>query len=130
MAKMKGTAPKMVAKKDSTNVARKRVNLLVADKPNYRHLYEYDFDKKKEVVRTKKDTLDYNKGFRNQIIKDQIAGKPTKGLSFNTHTIYDNSYNRGVDEAADRRNYTNLSESSMVRDSSIPLAPTQFPDQK
>jgi hypothetical protein len=128
MAKQKMVAPKMVAKKDNTNVARKRVNVLVADKPDYRHMYQRDWDKKKDVVRTKKDTLDYNRGFINQVVKDQIAGKPTKGLSNNLHTIYDNSYNRGIDEAADRRNYKNLKKGSMVRDSSIPLAPTEFPD--
>jgi hypothetical protein len=36
--------------------------------------------------------------------------------------------NQGRQEASERRKYNELDKKAMVRDSSIPLAPTQFPD--
>lgn len=129
MAKVKLTTPvTTVAKKDNTRVARTRVNELVGDKPDYRHIYEYDFAKRKDVVRTKSDSLSYDKGFRDQIAKGKRGEKSSRNFFPATHTIYDNSYNRGVDEAEDRQRYQNLSPKALVRDSKIPLAPTQFPE--
>lgn len=124
MAKMKAPAPKMVAKKDNTNVARKRVNLLVADKPTYSHMEALpDVISKRVGKITKEDSLRYNYGFREQIARDQIAGKLTK-----PHTSFYDQLDQGRQEASDRRRYGDLKKGSMVRDSSIPLAPTQFPD--
>ena len=112
---MKSPAPKMVAKKDNTNVARKRVNELVGDKPNYTY------------ANAKTDSTEYKKGFVDQILKNKIAGKSTRegkviGDAFRL------DYLAGAGEANTRRNSGELSKKATVRDSSIPLAPTQFPD--
>lgn len=122
MAKMKPMAPKSVAKKDNTNVARKRVSAeLVGDKPDYSQLNSYNGQSKV----TKKDSLDYQVGFRDQITKDKKAGKTTDpDVSLNSFV------NQGRLEAWGRREgyLKELNKKALVRDSSIPLAPTQFPD--
>ena len=122
MAKMNPMAPKSVAKKDNTNVARKRVSSeLVGDKPDYRYINTMN-DKKP----TKKDSTEYASGFRYQVGRDKkIVGKSEDswGRIFGTE-----SFRNGTDEAAYRRNGGQLNKKALVRDSSIPLAPTQFPD--
>ena len=115
MAKMKSPAPKMVAKKDNTNVARMRVNELVGAKP------EMIF------ATSKTNTSEYKKGFNDQILKNKIAGRSTRegkvlGDAFRL------DYLAGAGEANRRRNLGELPKKAMVRDSSIPLAPTQFND--
>jgi hypothetical protein len=106
------------AKKDSTRVARTRVNELVGDKPTYEYL------KLGNPKPTKRDSLNYEAGFRNQIMKNKKAGKTTS-TSFN---LGSQSTDSGMMEANIRRDFNELSKKAMVRDSSIPLAPTQFPD--
>jgi hypothetical protein len=123
MAKQKMVAPKTVAKKDNTNVARKRVNVLVADKPNYSWLYNVPGFGGKQRKTTKEDSTRYEQGFREQVTRDQIAGKSTV-----PYTAFSSSRNQGRWEAEDRRKSNDLKKGSMVRDSSIPLAPTEFPD--
>jgi len=124
MAKQKMVAPKMVAKKDNTNVARKKVSQLVGDKPNYSYL-EATTDvisgRKRNV--NKNDSTMYEYGFREQISRDKKAGKSTEPYT----ALYD-SMNQGRQEASERRKYNDLDKKAMFRDSSIPLAPTQFPD--
>lgn len=124
MVKMKAPAPKIVAKKDNTNVARKRVNELVGDKPNYSYLESIpDVISGRARKINKTDSARYEYGFREQIRRDKKAGKSTEPYT----ALYD-SMNQGRQEASDRRKYGDLKKGSMVRDSSIPLAPTQFPD--
>ena len=124
MANAKGRAPKTVAKRDNTNVARTRVNVLVADKPRYSHLEAIpDVISGRTRKINKNDSTMYESAFRKQIARDQIAGKSTKPYT----SLYD-SVNQGRSEAEDRRKNNDLKKGSMVRDSSIPLAPTQFPD--
>ena len=125
MAKMKPIAPKSVAKKDNTNVARTRVSSeLVGDKPNYNR-----FDKTQELFHTKgtkptkSDSLAYEYGFRDQINKDKKAGKST-----DPSTAINTFINQGRYEAWGRRYSGELNKKALTRDSSIPLAPTQFPD--
>lgn len=122
MAKMKPMAPKSVAKKDNTNVARKRVSAeLVGDKPDYRYINTMN-DKKP----TKKDSTEYASGFRYQVGRDKKAGGPS-GDSWG-RIFSSQSFQSGTNEAEWRRSVGGLNEKAMVRDSSIPLAPTQFPD--
>lgn len=124
MAKQKMVAPKTVAKKDNTNVARKRVNVLVADKPSYSHLKAVPDVISGHVRKiNKEDSARYEYGFREQIARDQKAGKSTE-----PHSSFYDQLDQGRQEASDRRRYGDLKKGSMVRDSSIPLAPTQFPD--
>lgn len=122
MTKAKAVAPKTVAKKDNTNVARKRVSPeLVGDKPDYRYINEMNIKNP-----TKKDSTDYERGFNYQVSRDKkIGGKSENswGRIFATP-----SFQNGTDEAARRRSLGTLNKKAMVRDSSIPLAPTQFPD--
>jgi hypothetical protein len=128
MAKVKLTTPvTTVAKKDNTRVARTRVNELVGDKPNYEYIKDIYSGKP-----TKSDSLKYAQGFREQILTDKKAGKATypKSTSFSAKQM-------GKEEAYFRRKrgelYTapepdELKARALVRDSTIPLAPTQFPD--
>jgi len=119
---MKPMAPKSVAKKDNTNVARTRVSSeLVGDKPDYRYINEIDSKKP-----TKKDSTQYAMGFRYQVGRDKKAGGPS-GNSWG-RVLSSESFQNGTNEAAWRRSVGGLNEKAMVRDSSIPLAPTQFPD--
>lgn len=116
MAKVKLTTPvTTVAKKDNTRVARTRVNELVGDKPNM------------TLSNSKTNKNEYKKGFNDQVLKNKIAGKSTRegkvlGDAFRL------DYLAGAGEANIRRDLGQLSKSAMVRDSSIPLAPTQFPE--
>lgn len=122
MAKVKISKPSATTvKKDNTRVARTRVNELVGDKPNYMYFYPNK--------PTKADSLKYEKGFRDQILKDKIAGKSTYKETL--------AYGVGIDgriEAHVRRGGGEypvkeiLNKKAMVRDSSIPLAPTQYPE--
>lgn len=122
----KKVAKPTVAKKDSTNVARKRVSQLVGDKPNYSYLEAIpDVISGKTRKTNKTDSTMYEFGFREQISRDKKAGKSTKPYT----ALYD-SMNQGRQEASERRKYNDLDKKATVRDSSIPLAPTQFPDQK
>ena len=125
MAKMKAPATKMVAKKDNTNVARMRVSSeLVGDKPNYNRFDKTEeFFHKKGTKATKSDSLAYEYGFRDQIAKDKKAGKST-----DPSTALDPFINQGRYEAWGRRYSGELNKKALTRDSSIPLAPTQFPD--
>jgi hypothetical protein len=122
MAKMKPMAPKSVAKKDNTRVARTRVSSeLVGDKPDYRYINIMNSEKP-----TKKDSTEYASGFRYQVGQDKKTGGESKnswGRIFSTP-----SFQNGTNEAAYRRSVGGLNEKAMVRDSSIPLAPTQFND--
>lgn len=122
MTKIKAPAPKTVAKKDNTNVARTRVNELVGDKPNYMFMTGRHA--------TKADTLKYNEGFRKQILKDKIAGKPTYKPSLAYGSKEDGRAEASVRRGEFGKNNPEkaLKPSALVRDSSIPLAPTQFPD--
>ena len=122
MTKFKITKPSaVVAKKDNTMVARTRVNELVGDKPDYRYINEMNVEKP-----TKKDSTQYEKGFRYQVGRD----KKTGGKSENSwgRIFASTSFQNGTDEAELRRSFNQLNTKAMVRDSSIPLAPTQFPD--
>lgn len=123
MAKVKLTTPvTTVAKKDNTRVARTRVSSeLVGDKPDYRYINEMDVKKP-----TKKDSTDYEKGFRYQIGRDKKSG----GKSQNSwgRIFANESFQNGTDEAELRRSFNQLDKKATVRDSTIPLAPTQFPD--
>jgi len=113
-----------VAKKDNTMVARTRVNELVGDKPNFSKLRSIPdvFSGHKKTI-TKKDSARYELGFREQIGKDKKAGKPTEPST----SFYD-QMNQGRREASERRINNDLKNGALVRDSTIPLAPTQFPD--
>ena len=116
MTKFKITKPSAtVAKKDNTMVARNKVNELLGDKPSYMFMSGRHA--------TKSDTLKYNAGFTEQILKDKIAGKSTYKTSLRYGSKED-----GRAEASSRRDFNELKPAAMVRDSSIPLAPTQFPD--
>jgi hypothetical protein len=119
MAKMKPMAPKMVAKKDNTNVARTRVSSeLVGDKPDYRNL---------EKNSTKFDSLAYERGFRTKIARDKKTNQNTDvQLMFPTRGKIANE--SGQWEAWGRRMSGELNKKALTRDSSIPLAPTQFND--
>ena len=124
MAKQKEIAPKTVAKKDNTNVARKKVSQLVGDKPNYSYLQAIpDVISGRTRKINKTDSTMYEYGFREQINRDKKAGKSTEPYT----ALYD-SMNQGRQEASERRKYNELDKKAMVRDSSIPLAPTQFND--
>jgi hypothetical protein len=118
----KKVAKPTVAKKDGTNVARKKVNELVGDKPSYMFMTGRNA--------TKADTIKYNEGFRKQILKDKIAGKPT----YKTSLAYGSKEDGRAEASVRRGEYGKnnpekaLKPSATVRDSSIPLAPTQFPD--
>ena len=119
MAKIKLTTPVTnVVKKDNTRVARTRVNELVGDKPDYRYV------KLGNPNPTKKDSSNYEYGFRQQIMKDKKAGKTTS----TAYGLDTESTGSGRIEASIRRDFNELKKKAMVRDSSIPLAPTQFPD--
>lgn len=127
MAKMKAPAPKMVAKKDNTNVARKRVSSeLVGDKPDYSHMGEAKYESGKKKM-TKSDTLSYDKGFRESIGKYKKQGRADMNSSVG-NWYNSPSYNAGAMEAWGRSFSGDLNKKATVRDSSIPLAPTQFPD--
>jgi hypothetical protein len=126
----KKIAKPAVAKKDNTRVARTRVNELVGDKPTYEYLKEGVSNKP-----TKKDSVLYERGFRNQIREDKRRGKSKEpGRLYNYGPYQSGPYQMGKEEAYYRRfrteTYSNpeLKKEAMVRDSSIPLAPTQFPD--
>lgn len=116
MAKVKITKPSAtVAKKDNTRVARNKVNELVGAKPSM------------TFAVSETDKGEYKKGFRDQILKNKIAGKSTTegkvmGDAFRL------SYLAGAGEANSRRDLGDLPKSALVRDSTIPLAPTQFPE--
>jgi hypothetical protein len=124
MAKVKITKPSAtVAKKDNTRVARTRVNELVGDKPNYSRLHRENFWTNKSETPTKQDSAKYNLGFRDQIKTDKKAGELTDmKTSFNPYI------NQGREEAWTRRFSSELKPGALVRDSTIPLAPTQFPE--
>jgi len=129
MTKFKVSKPSAtVAEKDNTQVARTRVNELVGDKPRYMFMSSRHA--------TKSDTLKYKAGFSEQILKDKIAGKATY-----KETLRYGPKDDGRAEASVRRGYdknhpyyneyhqqSELKPAAMVRDSSLPLAPTQFPD--
>lgn len=118
MPPIKKPAPKTVAKKDNTNVARKRVSPeLVGDKPNYGFINDMGVKNP-----TKKDSTDYSHGFRYQIGSDK-KNRESWGKIFGSQ-----SFQNGATEAQVRRSIGNLNNKALVRDSSIPLAPTQFPD--
>lgn len=128
MAKVKLTTPvTTVAKKDNTRVARTRVNELVGDKPTYENIKQVYSGKP-----TKLDSLKYNQGFREQILKDKKAGKATESKSFSFGAAQlgrDEAYNRRYrGELYKSMQPDELKPSALVRDSKIPLAPTQFPD--
>lgn len=119
MPKIKISKPSaLVAKKDNTQVARTRVNELVGDKPDYRYL------KLANPNPTKKDSANYEYGFRKQIMKDKKAGKTTS----TAYGLDSESTGYGRMESSIRRDFNELKPKAMVRDSKIPLAPTQFPD--
>ena len=119
-----------VAKKDNTQVARKRVNELVGDKPTYEYLKEGVSGKP-----TKKDSILYQQGFTQQIAEDKRRGKLKEQSRLYNYGPYQSGPGQmGKEEAYFRRfrteTYSNpeLKPGAMVRDSKIPLAPTQFPD--
>ena len=119
-----------VAKKDNTQVARKRVNELVGDKPTYEYLKEGVSGKP-----TKKDSILYQQGFTQQIAEDKRRGKSKEPSRLYNYGPYQSGPGQmGKEEAYFRRfrteTYSNpeLKPGAMVRDSKIPLAPTQFPD--
>ena len=127
MPPIKKQLPKTVAKKDNTNVARKRVSSeLVGDKPNYSHMGTARWEEGGRKM-TKSDSSAYNSGFRETIGKYKKQGKPNMstdvGSAFKTP-----AYNAGAFEAWSRSQWGPLNKKATVRDSSIPLAPTQFPD--
>lgn len=107
-----------VAKKDNTMVARTQVNELVGDKPDYRYI------KLGNPNPTKKDSTNYEYGFRQQIMNDKKAGKTTSTV----YGLANANVGNGRMESSVRRDFNELNKKAMVRDSSIPLAPTQFPD--
>ena len=128
MAKVKLTTPvTTVAKKDNTRVARTRVNELVGDKPDYQFIKESYGGKA-----TKSDSINYNKGFREQILKDKKAGKATypKSTSFSAKQMgrEEAYFRRFRGELYKEREPDELKPGALVRDSTIPLAPTQFPE--
>lgn len=128
MAKVKLTTPvTTVAKKDNTRVARTRVSSeLVGDKPNYSHMGEAKYESGKSKM-TKSDTLAYNKGFREGIGKYKKQGRAD--MSSSVGNWYSSpSYNAGATEAWGRSFSGDLNKKATVRDSTIPLAPTQFPE--
>jgi hypothetical protein len=128
MPKIKISKPSAtVAKKDNTRVARTRVNELVGDKPDYQYIKQAYGGKA-----TKSDSINYNKGFREQILKDKKAGK-----AIYPDNISWSAKQMGREEAYYRRwrgdfykstQPDELKPGAKVRDSSIPLAPTQFPE--
>jgi hypothetical protein len=131
MPKIKISKPSaLVAKKDNTRVARKRVNELVGDKPTYEYLKEGVSGKP-----TKKDSILYQKGFTQQIAEDKRRGKSKEPSRLYNYGAYQSGPGQmGKEEAYFRRfrteMYSNpeLKPGAMVRDSKIPLAPTQFPE--
>jgi len=127
MTKIKATAPKTVAKKDNTNVARKRVSSeLVGDKPTYSHMGQARFESGGRKM-TKADSSAYGAGFRETIGKYKKQGKPNMSTDVGS-TFKTPAYNAGSFEAWSRSMWGPLNKKATVRDSSIPLAPTQFPD--
>jgi hypothetical protein len=131
MTKFKVSKPSaVVAKKDNTQVARTRVNELVGDKPTYEYLKEGVSSKP-----TKKDSILYQRGFTQQIAEDKRRGKSKEPSHLYNYGPYQSGPGQmGKEEAYFRRfrteTYSNpeLKTGAMVRDSSLPLAPTQFPD--
>ena len=131
MPKYKITKPSAtVAKKDNTQVARKRVNELVGDKPTYEYLKGSVLGKP-----TKRDSVLYQTGFIQQIAADKRRGKSKDpGRVYNYGPYQSGPWQMGKEEAYDRRFRTELYSKpelkprALVRDSSLPLAPTQFPD--
>ena len=120
-----------VAKKDNTQVARTRVNELLGDKPNYDFLTIINRNEKKS------DSTEYARGFREQLSKNKRLGKTTFSPYTGSFDRYNNPREDGRAEAYVRRKLTEeqgqsyksaLKPGAMVRDSKIPLAPTQFPD--
>ncbi|MEY2869580.1 MAG: hypothetical protein RIR01_2077 [Bacteroidota bacterium] len=125
MAKLNQKAPNTVAKKDNTRVARTRISSeLVGDKPNYSKLRAVpDIFSGQTKKLTKEDTARYEYGFREQIMRDKTAGKSTK-----PYTAFYDQMNQGRHEAQERRQNNDINKKALVRDSSIPLAPTEFPN--
>lgn len=132
MPKVKITKPSAtVAKKDNTRVARTRVNQLLGDKPNYNFLTIINRKEKKS------DSTQYARGFREQLSENKRLGKATFSPNTGSFERYNNPREDGRAEAYVRRKLTEeqgssyssaLKPAAMVRDSTIPLAPTQFPD--
>jgi hypothetical protein len=127
----KKVAKPTAAKKDNTRVARKRVNELLGDEPNYDFLTIINRNEKKS------DSTEYARGFREQLSKNKRLGKATFSPYTGSFDRYNNPREQGRSEAYVRRKLTEedgsaylsaLKPKAMVRDSSIPLAPTQFPD--
>jgi hypothetical protein len=131
MTKFKVSKPSaVVAKKDNTQVARTRVNQLLGDKPNYDFLTIINRKEKKS------DSTEYARGFREQLSKNKRLGKSNFSRYTGSFDRYNNPRDQGRNEAYARRKLTEedpsysspLKPAAMVRDSTIPLAPTQFPD--
>ena len=121
MPPIKKQIPKTVAKKDNTNVARTKVNELVGDKPSYMFMTSRRS--------TKLDNIKYDNGFREQILSDTIAGKSTYKTSDAFGSKEDGRAEAYVRRGGGEYSVKNiLNKKATVRDSSIPLAPTQFPD--
>lgn len=127
MAKVKLTTPvTTVAKKDNTRVARNKPSAVIGDKPNF-------FGLPRNA--TKQDSAAYEYGFRKQVLREQAAKKPVSGPIygfFSNNSPFDskttNRIESGAMEANVRRTIAPETLKSFVRDSNIPLAPTQFPE--
>jgi len=132
MPKYKITKPSaVVAKKDNTQVARTRVNQLPGDKPEYDFLTIINRNEKKS------DSTEYARGFREQLSENKRLNKTTFSPYTGSFDRYNNPREQGRAEAYVRRKLTKekgqsyssaLKPAAMVRDSTIPLAPTQFPE--
>ena len=127
MAKVKITKPSAtVAKKDNTMVARNKPSAVMGDKPNFSGLPKNA---------TKQDSTAYAYGFRKQVLKDQAAKKavstPLYGFLSNNSPFDSKTTSRiesGAMEANVRRIVSPETLKSLTRDSTMPLAPTQFPE--
>lgn len=118
MAKIKLTTPiTNVVKKDNTRVARNFTNQTIGEKIEYKGLGSLDNP-------TKVDSASYERGFRKQVLADKKAKKQTEVPKY----IVKGPEYAGREEAYFRRLLRPESLKSLTRDSSIPLAPTQFPE--